>query len=331
MSATIITNLLPYRWLLAIGLLCLTYEQAPASDNYGLFEFQDGKKQVEIPFHTFNNQIILRVKVNRKIPLNFMLDTGSRQAILFDLKLAKDLEIDMGRQIAFSGVGNERMVSAFRTTGVTLGLPGIEGKRMGMVVLNQDYLSMKDYDIQGIIGYQLFYRFAIKIDYENRILTISDPGIFKPDKAATAFDLDVDSAKPVLQAKAGFDEEVFHSCNLLIDTGASYSMSLFLGSSPAFDKRKIKGGIRSIGKGLGGTVNGKVHQVLLQLNQIGYSLPTICLTPRSYSKRGKITDGINGAIGGEFLSNFVVTFNYSKGKLYLEPQFEQPLVIQGAY
>ena len=183
-----------------------------------------------------------------------MLDTGSRQAILFDLKLAKDLGIDMGRQISFSGVGNERQVSAFRTTGVTLGLPGIEGKRMGMVVLNQDYLSLKSYDIQGIIGYQFFYRFAIKIDYKNRVMTITDPGIFKPDKEATAYNVDISSNKPILRAKAGFGGETLHACNLLIDTGASYSMSLFLGSSPAFDKKRIKGGIRNVGKGLGGPV-----------------------------------------------------------------------------
>ena len=311
--------------------LYLIHQQASASDTYGLFEFLDGKKQVEIPFHTFNNQIILRVKVNRKIPLNFMLDTGSRQAILFDLKLAKDLKINLGRQISFSGVGNKRQVSALRSTGVTLELPGIEGRRMGMVVLRKDYLSLKDYDIQGILGYQLFYRFAIKIDYKNRIMTISDPGIFNPDQEAAAFDLDISTNKPVMKAKVGLDRDTFHTSNFLIDTGASYSMSLFLGTSPAFDKKMIKGGIRNVGKGLGGAVHGKVHKLLLQLDQIAYSLPTICLTSRSYSKAGRIIDGINGAIGGEFLSNFIVTFVYSKGKLYLEPQFEQPLVIKAAY
>jgi len=131
---------------------------------------------------------------------------------------------------------------------------------MGLVVLNKDYLALGDYDIQGILGYQYFYRFAIKIDYKNRIMTVTDPAFFKPDPETPAFDINLSSIKPVLKAKAGFDPAALQSSNLLVDTGASYTISLLSDSSPAFSEKKFNGQLINIGKGLSGAVKGKYIQ-----------------------------------------------------------------------
>lgn len=128
------------------------YLMASGNDEPGRFNFTSGQSKVEIPFYTFNNQVVIPVVINDKVPLNFILDSGISQALFFDRKLAQKLGVGFGRRIQFSGVGNGSTVTAFRGRGVKLGLPGIEGHMMGMAILNSDYLDMKRFDIHGLPG-----------------------------------------------------------------------------------------------------------------------------------------------------------------------------------
>lgn len=49
------------------------------------FEFADGNKKVSIPFKLINNLIFIPIKVNG-IELNFLLDSGVEETILFSLE-----------------------------------------------------------------------------------------------------------------------------------------------------------------------------------------------------------------------------------------------------
>ncbi len=169
------------------------------SDEPGRFHFTSGQTSTEIPFYTFNNQVILPVVINGKVPLNFILDSGTAQAIFFDRKLARELGVGFGRRIQFSGVGTDHRVTAFRARGVKLGLPGIEGNMMGMAILNSDYLDMSRFDIHGIIGYQLFARFAIKIDYQKRILTLMEPTEYIPH-GYQSLSVVIENSKPYINS-----------------------------------------------------------------------------------------------------------------------------------
>jgi len=56
-------------------LVLITLNSQLVAVNIGSFNFTDNQCQVDIPFHVFDNLVILSVLVN-EVPLNFILDSG---------------------------------------------------------------------------------------------------------------------------------------------------------------------------------------------------------------------------------------------------------------
>jgi hypothetical protein len=316
-------------YLLLSGLLLLIYCSpiwAAGLDEPGRFDFTAGQTKVEIPFYTFNNQVIIPVVVNDKVPLNFILDSGSPQAIFFDRKLAVELGIGFGRKIRFSGVGNSNNVTAFRARGVKLGLPGIEGNMMGMAILNSDYLDLGRFDIHGVIGYQLFVRFAVKIDYQRQILTLMEPPEHSP-AGYEAMEVAIENSKPYVNTAIRLPNRKEVPTRLLVDTGGSFGLSLINGLNPDIQPPK-KAQRTRVGSGLSGTIQGYYGTALLILNhRLTTESETIFIDHKDFSKNGPVT-GIQGAIGNRLLKNFTVIFDYSKAKIFFQPNHQPELTRQ---
>ncbi len=304
-------------------LLGVLHAYANGTDGPGRFHFTTGQNKVEIPFYTFNNQVIIPVVVNDKVPLNFILDSGTSQAILFDRKLAMDLGIGFGRRIQFSGVGTSNNVTAFRTRGVKLNLPGIEGEMMGMAILNSDYLDMGRFDIHGIIGYQLFVRFAVKIDYQQQILTLMEPQGYCSEGYET-LEMAIENSKPYVNTSILLPNHKEIPTRLLVDTGGSFGLSLIKGLNPEISPPKNAQRIR-IGSGLGGKVKGFNGKVTLKLNQhLATESEAVFIDHSEFSKKGQ-DPGKQGSIGNSLLKDFIVILDYSNSKILLRPNLQPEL------
>src|SRR5687767_6096030 len=147
------------------------------------FSIADGKTKVTIPIEINNNLIVVPVVLNGALPLKFILDTGVRTAILTQKSFTDILNLPYSRKYTISGPGGEKLVDAYVTNNVSLELPGVLGRGHALLVLEEDYLELRNYmgtDVHGILGYELFSRFLIKIDYEKKILTLMSPERFKP-------------------------------------------------------------------------------------------------------------------------------------------------------
>ncbi len=276
------------------------------------------KKSLEIPFYTFNNQIVIPISINDGVPLNFVLDSGTSQAILFDKQLAKDLKVELGRKIRFSGAGSNNLVIAHRSTGVKLALPGISGENMGMVVLNRDYMDMKRFDIHGILGYQIFTRFAVAIDYGRRVLTLMEPQAYHP-RGFYEFNLKVEGAKPYIYTEiiTGLQESI--RVKLLMDTGAAFGLSLITGSHPLLLAPPSLEKVR-VGTGLGGEIKGYKSLSRIKIGANAHpEVETVYIHPREYSEKGKLNKSSMGSIGGAFLRDYQVIIDYINQKAYLKP------------
>lgn len=298
--------------ILPLNLFPLNYDD----DDPGRFNFTSGQSKVEIPFYTFNNQVILAVTVNDKVPLNFILDSGTAQAIFFDRKLAQELGIGFGRRIQFSGVGNHNNVTAFRGRGVKLNLPGIEGHMMGMAILGTDYMDMKRFDIHGIIGYQLFARFAVKIDYGNRMLTLMEPNKYNVT-GYHGFDIQIENSKPYLKSFICLENNPDILLKLMIDTGAAFGLSLINGTHPAIKPPDKTAKIR-IGSGLGGEFKGFKGTAIVKLSkEITSKVVAYYVDLKDFSKKD-VDPGKMGSIGGDLLKNYIVIIDYVNSRILFQ-------------
>ncbi len=288
------------------------------------FHLKPGQRRAKFPIEIINNLIVVPVVLNGQLPLKFILDTGVRTTILTEKSFSDILNLTYSRHYHVPGLGGEKAVDAYVTNNVTLDMPGVHGEGHAMLVLEQDYLELRNYlgvDVQGILGYEVFSRFVVEVDYEGRLLTISLPDLFKPKKRYQELSIQVQDTKPYIQAPVTLRTGTVINAKLLVDTGASHGLVL----DPASDARIVvpeKHVVSLIGRGLSGAINGKIGRITsielgkYKLNEVVANFPNP--SDYGYADSIKYADIFrNGAVGGELLSRFTTVFNFPKGKMYL--------------
>ena len=289
------------------------------------FSLANGATKTEIPIEIHNNLIIVPVILNNQLPLKFIVDTGVRTTILTDKLYSDILHLAYSKKFTITAPGGENMVNAYITNNVTIDMPGVHGRGHAMLVLETDFLELRNSlgsEVHGILGYELFSRFVIKIDYEAKILTLMLPQKFKPSKKYARLPITVEDTKPYYVAELKINDTTSMSAKLLIDTGASHGLFLNTESSPkiVIPQKNIS---CTIGKGLGGVITGRLARVD-KLTIGRYEIPNMIASfpdPNSYidTLRTGRTVYRNGSLGGEVLSRFLVVFDFPREKIYVKP------------
>src|SRR5689334_22537734 len=165
------------------------------------FSLANGKKKVQIPVEIYNNLVVVPVFLNGALPLKFILDTGVRTAILTQKAFTDILNLPYSRKYTISGPGGVKLVDAYVTNNVSLELPGVTGRGHALLVLEEDYLELRNYlgtDVHGILGYELFSRFIIEVDYEKKMLTLMSPDRFKVRRKFKSIPIRIEDTKPYI-------------------------------------------------------------------------------------------------------------------------------------
>lgn len=287
------------------------------------FSLPVGQRKATIPIEIHNNLIVVPLVLNSVLPLKFILDTGVRTTILTQKSYSDILNLVYSRKYSIAGPGGEKLVDAYVTNDVSLKLPGVIGRGHAMLVLDKDYLELRNYlgtDVHGILGYELFSRFIVQIDYENKVLTFMLPDHFRKPRKFQTIPMKIEDTKPYIIAPVVLANGTTLNAKLLMDSGASHGLML----DPTTDQRitmpdKVVSSV--IGRGLGGEIIGRVGRIKSitlgthKLNNPIANFPD----PNSYSDSIKTgTVFRNGAIGGEILSRFTVIFNFPKEEIYLK-------------
>ncbi len=287
------------------------------------FSLADDKKKVTIPIEVYNNLVVVPVVLNGALPLKFIVDTGVRTAILTQKTFTDILNLSYSRKYTISGPGGEQIIDAYITNNVSLELPGVMGRGHALLVLGEDYLELRNYlgtDVHGILGYELFSRFIVQIDYDKKQLTLIQPKRFRKKRKFQSIPIKIEDTKPYITTSVVLSNGTQLTAKLLVDSGASHGLML----EPTSDRRITvpDSSVSSIiGRGLGGEIMGKVGRIdRLRLGT--YDIPGVITSfpdPNSYFDSLKLgATKRNGAVGGEVLSRFTVIFNFPKEEMYVK-------------
>ncbi|MGK7396570.1 MAG: aspartyl protease family protein [Candidatus Cyclobacteriaceae bacterium M3_2C_046] len=285
------------------------------------FEFLENKKRVVIPFEIYNNLIVVPVTLNGKVPLKFILDTGIRTAILTERMVTDILNVSYNRKLVIKGPGDGRVVEAYVANNVSLQLPGVVGRGQALLVLQEDYLQLSNYlgtEVHGILGYELFSRFVVEINYAQTVIILHKNEFFRPKKKFAELDLTIEDTKPYVNVCIDQYMGAKFYGKFLVDTGASHALLLEQQSDNPVrvPDKTIEA---HLGRGLGGVINGVIGRVEeVQLDEYVFddviaSFPD----PESYLDSLPPVER-EGTIGGEILNRFNVIFDYSQEKMYLK-------------
>jgi hypothetical protein len=287
------------------------------------FHLSNGRKRVQIPIEIYNNLVVVPVVLNDALPLKFILDTGVRTSILTQKTFSDILNLPYSRKYTISGPGGDKLVDAYVTNNVSIDLPGVSGRGHAMLVLAEDYLELRNYlgtDVHGILGYELFSRFIIEIDYQKKLLTLMTPDRFRKRAKFQTLPMVIEDTKPYIIVPLVLQNGTAIDAKLLMDSGASHGLMLETSSDPRIKVPELT--VSSLlGRGLGGEIFGKVGRVKSlklgtnTLENVVANFPD----PNSYIdslKTGNIFR--NGALGGEILSRFTIVFNFPKERIYFK-------------
>jgi len=289
------------------------------------FSLANGATKAEIPIEIHNNLVIVPVILNNQLPLKFIVDTGVRTTILTEKIYSDILRLAYSKKFTISAPGGLNTVNAYIANNVTIDMPGIHGRGHAMLVLENDFLELRSSlgsEVHGILGYELFSRFVIKIDYEARLMTLMLPQKFKPSRKFTRLPITVEDTKPYYVAELRINDTTSMSAKLMIDTGASHGLFLDTESNEKLNV-PAKNISCTIGKGLGGLISGRLARInILRIGR--YTISSMIASfpdPNSYFdtlRTGRLVYR-NGSIGGEVLSRFQVVFDFPREKIYLKP------------
>lgn len=305
---------------LPLSLVLLFFTVHQLSSQIDDLKINSGKR-CYIPFKNFNNLILIRGSVNGSDTLNFILDTGVRNTIIIKKSLADSLKLNYHSKINLLGAVSDKKVNAYVVNQAFLDLYKIEGIISSLIVLEEDYLQLKDFfgtEIHGILGYDIFRQFIVRIDYSSHLLTFFNPGEYDPGRRWDKIPIKIENGKPYMNAEVTINDSLQCRPTLLVDLGASHSSLFELGSDDALNLPETF--IHSnLGRGLGGEIHGfkaRIKNITLgkyPLNDVvvNYAFPIDSVVENRQVYR-------NGTIGGEILARFHVVFDYPNGFMYIK-------------
>ena len=280
------------------------------------FKMASNKKQVKIPFDLVSNLIVIPVKLNG-VELTFLLDTGVRETILFNVSKVDSLMLNNARTFTVKGA-NDTEVTALKSKNNFLEIGGLISESHDVYVAFNQNTNLSSYlgeEIHGILGYHLFRDFVVELSYSKRFVRVMKKGTYKNKwKRYTPVDLTFSKGKPYAVAKIRGEDKKF-----LLDTGMSDGVWMFKEDSLSI----VNYGYYEdfLGMSVSGEILGKRSKIEL----LTFADETFKNVKTSYPYEANLPKEIKkfkeraGSIGGELLKRFTIVTDYSNSKMYLKP------------
>lgn len=276
------------------------------------FTLAGGATSVSVPFELLNNHIYLDVTLEGKGPFRLLCDTGGANVVTPDL--ARTLGLTPQGALQGRGVGDKSedvglvKVGALEVGGVTL-------RDQVFAVFNLGPLTgAEGVPVNGLIGYEVFKRFVVRVDYEHRALTLTLPAAFSYHGTGVVVPFKFNEHIPQVEGAIDGIAGAFD-----IDTGSRASVDLL---GPFVEEHGLRARYAPklegvAGWGVGGPARAQFTRAgSLRLGGLEVSRPLIELTLQTKGTfSGKY---VAGNVGGALLSRFNVTFDYSRQQLIFE-------------
>jgi hypothetical protein len=292
------------------------------------FRFTNKKKKaITLKFKTASNLIIIPVRVNSSDTLNFILDTGVRYPIVTELPYVKKLNLNYLRPMEVMGLGGKLPLTAYRSGGNIIELNGLTAKNQDVqMIINEDFQvsQILGIPVHGLIGFNIFRDFIVRIDYMNSKITFYDPDRYKYRKAKRdiVYPLHFEGTKPYIYTTIVQDDLSKVRVKLLVDTGASDALWLATESS---DKLKLpEKNINSfLGKGLSGELHGKKGRIAgIDIGSTVLFEPIVSYPDTFFTAGISFDKDRNGTLGAEILRRFSVIIDYTNKKITFRKNYK---------
>lgn len=268
------------------------------------FSFANGATSTTVPFELINDHIALKVRINGGKPYRIYCDTGGSNVIT--PAVAKELGVSSSGALQGTGVGEGSG---------DIGLAKVDTLEIGDATIRRQIFAVFDLSplaavdgspIPGLIGYEVFKRFIVKIDYEGRKLTLTLPSEYRYDGRGTVVPFAFHGSKPQIQGSIDGIPGTFD-----IDTGSRASLDV---SRPFVEDHDLVKRFAALSECISGWgVGGPVRSLLARAPTLtlgGIELRGV-VAMLSRQRSGSLADrSVAGNVGAGILRRFTLTFDY---------------------
>lgn len=286
------------------------------------FSLINRQHKESIEFKLVNNLILLPVELNGK-ELTFLLDTGVKKSLLFNLSIADSLNLKQLKKVTVIGLGEDVQFEALKSKNNLLRMKDVVCPDFELLVILEkqfDFSVRMGLNIHGIIGSELFKDFIIEVDYNKKKIIFNDPETYKYRKCKKCKTLPLlfYNQKPYVNGTISTYDNKEFNVKLLIDSGGGDSLWLF--------EKSLDGYIVSnkhfkdiLGRGLNGNIFGKKSKLKsFQISDFKFNELIISHPDSSSAIGNNIRYKRNGLIGAEILKRFKIIYDYPHKKITLK-------------
>ncbi len=278
------------------------------------FSIAGDKSSTTLPFELIDNRVFVEVQLNRRGPFHFILDTGATGFSLADTTV-QTLGLKTEEAGEDRGVG-EKTVSVRSTHLAEAQLGDLQFRDLEADVYpfgdSGNVFGSKPVD--GVVGLEVFQHVVVKHDYVRKVLTFTLPDKFNYQGAGVIVPFDRPRQIPVVDAELDEIRGKFG-----VDTGARSSLLLY---TPFVDQNRLREKYSAHLEGVTGWgIGGPVRSLLARAEElrIGNVVVRDLVVRLSTQKQGLTTSSaMAGLIGPDVLSQFDVTFDYSRNRIIFE-------------
>ena len=271
----------------------------------------------QLPIELTDGYIRVKVRIGGSEELDFIFDTGATRTVI-DSTTAARLGLVTTQRTRNHGQGPfvEKIVEDVNLTVGRLALPALD-----LLQRSNDRMTLSlGVNIDGVIGTDLLRDYVIEIDYDSRLLTIYDNENFVYTGEGRRLDIDANAYFSIIDAEMVVGDGEVLAGRFLIDTGAGVSLAL---NTPFVNDNDL---LERIGaKHLAYTLAaqdvemtsypGRVRR--FDLGDYGFDNMPVLL---SQTVAGPLSPrAIAGIIGNRIWRRFNTVFDYSRDRIYLEP------------
>lgn len=286
------------------------------------FLFENGINKAVIPFKFINNLIFIPIKVNG-VELNFLLDSGVEETILFSMEEKKEISFSKVEKIRLRGLGSEESIEGLKSTNNTLEINGVKSiNHILYIVLDQSFnlSSHVGIPVNGIIGYHFIKNNLVEINYERKRITVYRDNVKnrkRVEKKYQKIPVAIQNSKPYIESRVLLNA-IEIPVKLLIDIGNSDAIWLFENAEKLI-KVPAKNFEDYLGKGFSGDVHGKRAFITkFTLSKFEFYNPIIAFPDSTSIRNVTFVPNRSGSVGSEILRRFSIVFDYPNQYVFLK-------------
>lgn len=244
--------------------------------------------------------IVLPVTINNTIHVNLILDTGCRNLILFGKRFEKLFNVQPGRKVEFSGLGDGNPIAGTLALNNKVAIDAVLGEQIPIVLVPTRNLFSRYPNVHGVIGYEVFSRFEIELNPRTKTISFRPGDIAELPKDYARVSLRVVDSRPIMTGVVDFVSDGSRPIDLMIDTGSTLGLLI---KSNKDDLSQDQATI--IGRGLNGPLKA------IQKKSRSLIFPTISLSIETADIIHSHWSNLS-SIGMNVLREYSLILNYSK-------------------